>query len=273
MDVIVVKVGGEVLENNLEGVMADIAKVVRGGRKIIIVHGGGKTVSRYSLSMGIKPVFVSHPNGGKSRYTTEDELKVYVMSMAGLINKEIVASLFKRGVKAVGLSGADASLLTGRRRKRILIIDERGRKRVIPGGFTGKIIKVNTELLDILLKAGIVPVISPIAIDKDGTLLNVDADQASSSVASFMNAEVLILLTDVEGVFIDDALAKELRGDELPNLIEKIGLGMNRKLVEAHKACKGGVGQVIISPGLGERPLSKALHGLGTRIICEGDSN
>lgn len=265
--VLVVKVGGRVLLRNFEGLLRDVASVSK-GKDLILVHGGGDVVSEYSRRLGIEPTFITSPSGVRSRYTSREELTVYVMVMAGKLNKEVVAGLVSLGVKAVGLSGADGALLLAERKERLLVIDERGRKRVIEGGYTGKVIKVNTDLLKLLLNMGYVVVVAPLAIDDRGTLLNVDGDQVAYAIATALKADDLVLLTDVDGVVIDGEVVKEIKVNEVDELVKKVGYGMNRKLLMAKEALKSGIGRVVISSGLINEPLTNALAGKGTILRC-----
>lgn len=268
MSGLVVKVGGRVLLRNLVGVIEDVARVAR-SVEVVLVHGGGDVVTKYSRRFGVEPRFVVSPSGVRSRYTSREELEVYVMVMAGKINKEIVAALHTLGAPAVGLSGADASILRAVRKRRIIILDERGRKRVIEGGYTGKIVEVNAEALRALLGMGYVAVIAPIAIGEGGELLNVDADQAATSIAKALRASTLILLTDVEGVIINGNVVRELTPTEIPSIIKEVGFGMRRKLLMAGEAAAAGVGRVVIAPGLAEAPITNALEGAaGTLVRC-----
>ena len=264
---IVVKAGGRVLERNLDGVLKSLAKRSSEGMKIVFVHGGGDVVTRFEEKMGIEPKFVISPQGIKSRYTDERELEVYVMVMAGKLNKEIVAKLQSLGVEAIGLSGADGGLLRAERKKRIVIIDERGRKRAIQGGFTGSIKNVNTKLLEKLLNLGYLVVVSPIALGSEHELLNVDADQVAASIARAMKAEKLLILTDVEGVIIDGRIVSRISVGEVEELQPKIGVGMNRKVMMCARAVTEGVGAAIISSGLIDDPLLALEKECGTKII------
>ena len=189
------------------------------------------------------------------------------MVMAGKLNKEIVAKLQSLGAKAIGLSGADGSLLKAERKRRIVIIDERGRKRAIPGGYTGSIKAVNTELLERLLELGYLVVVSPIALGSEHELLNVDADQAAASIAKAAGAEKLLILSDVEGVLVDGRVVNVIRASEVDALQPKIGVGMNRKLMMCVKAISEGVRVAIISSGLIDDPLSALEKEIGTRIL------
>ena len=262
---VVVKVGGRVVDSNLEGVLESIAIHSR-SHELFIVHGGGDQVTRYSVKMGVKPRFVVSPSGVRSRYTSLEELEVYVMVMAGKINKEIVAGLYRRGVKAVGLTGADGGLLVAERKKRIIIVDERGRKRVIEGGYTGRIIRVNKSLIEKLSEMGYTVVVAPIAVSGEGELLNVDGDQAACSIAGALKADYLVMLTDVEGLIMDGEVVRRIGVGEVEEMASKAGFGMNRKLLMIKKALEEGVGRAVIASGLVKDPVGEALSGNGTVI-------
>ena len=152
------------------------------------------------------------------------------------------------------------------RKKKLIIGDERG-KRVIAGGYTGSIREVDVELLENILDSGCLAVISPIAIGSEHELLNVDADQAASAIAIAAKAEKLLILTDVEGLILDGRLIHELHVDDFEKIKEKIGAGMNRKVMLCVKAVKNGVRAAIISSGLIEDPLSAIEGGSCTRIL------
>jgi len=263
--VIVVKAGGRALAQNMDRIVKDLVKTMKQDQ-LVFVHGGGDEVTEMCKKLGIEPKFVVSPEGIRSRYTDENELEVYVMVMAGKINKIIVSKLIALNVKAIGISGADGPTLIAERKKRIVVVDERGRKRVIDGGYTGKIIKVEIDLVTKLLNNGYAVVLAPIAIDTDGTLLNVDGDQAAYAIATALKAQWLVLLTDVEGVIIEGTVAKKLRIAEIEGLLHKIGIGMNRKVLLAKKAVEEGVERVVISSGLSEEPITSSLQGLGTVI-------
>ncbi len=264
---LVIKVGGRAVVRNLKGVLKDLAEVSK-DREVVLVHGGGDVVTEYSRKLGVEPKFVVSPSGIRSRYTSREELEVYVMVMAGKLNKEVVAGLMSLGVRAVGLSGADGGLLLAERKKRIIVLDERGRKRVIEGGYTGKIVSVNTEVLKTLLNMGYVVVVAPLAIDGEGTLLNVDGDQAACAIARELKAEDLVLLTDVDGVLINGEVVKEIKVGEIDELVKKVGYGMNRKLLMVKEVLESGIKKVIISSGLVDRPITHALSGCGTLVRC-----
>ncbi|MEM1873721.1 MAG: [LysW]-aminoadipate/[LysW]-glutamate kinase, partial [Acidilobaceae archaeon] len=227
---------------------------------IVVVHGGGDIVSEYSKRMGVEPQIVVSPSGVRSRYTSREELEVYVMTMAGKINKEMVSRLVARGVRAVGVSGADGPTLLAERKERIIVVDERGRRRVLEGGYTGRIESVDASLLSSLIEKGYLVVVAPIAVSREGVLLNVDGDQAASRIAASLKASKLIALSDVDGLILEGSLVERVRVEELRSLLPRVGPGMNRKLLHVVEALEAGVGEAVIASGLGEKPVSRALE-------------
>ncbi len=263
---IVVKVGGRVLKANMRGVAEDIVSLWKKGCEVILVHGGGDIVTEYSTKMGVKPTFILSPEGVRSRYTSVEELEVYLMVMAGKINKSIVSTLEGLGGKAVGISGVDGPTLIAERKKKIVIVDERGRKRVIEGGYTGRIVNVYVTLLKLLTANNYITVVAPIALGEEGTPLNVDGDQAALKIAEALKVDKAIILTDVEGLIIDGELVREVRAGELNTILHKVGAGMNRKLLQAREAVMRGVKAIAISSGLRPQPVTRAIENAGTII-------
>jgi acetylglutamate kinase len=260
---IVVKAGGRVIKQARDKVLESIGRL---GEKVILVHGGGDQVTEVSKRMGVEPTFVTSPNGIRSRYTRMEELEVYVMVM-GMLNKFMTGYLIKAGKRAFGMTGVDGPTLLAERKKKIVIIDERGKKRIIDGGYTGKVVQVRTESITSILEGVDVVVMSPIAVDKEeGLPLNVDGDQAAFSIASALKAESLVLLTDVEGVLMEGKVVSHLDVSQASELSSKIGPGMNRKLMMAAESVKAGVKRVTISSGLVNDPVAEAINGRGTVI-------
>ncbi|MCS7126637.1 MAG: [LysW]-aminoadipate/[LysW]-glutamate kinase [Aigarchaeota archaeon] len=266
MSLIVVKVGGRALEQNIDSILESIGSRVSKGLRFVLVHGGGDTVTRYEKIMGVQPRFVISPQGIRSRYTDERELEVYVMVMAGRINKDIVAKLNKMKVKAIGLTGVDGGFIKAERKKKIVIIDENNRKKIIPGGYTGMIKEVEGGLISNFIDYGYLPVIAPIALGEEGEMLNVDADQVSAKIAESIKADKLVVLTDVDGVIVDGKIIKNIRACDVEVIQSKIGYGMNRKVLMCAKAVQSGVGEAVISSGLIQDPLMVLEEDLGTKI-------
>ncbi|MDH5624351.1 MAG: [LysW]-aminoadipate/[LysW]-glutamate kinase [Candidatus Bathyarchaeota archaeon] len=266
---IVVKIGGSILKGVSSELVSDIKNVLS-KNQIVLVHGGGKEVTEIASKLGKKQEFVVSPNGFRSRYTDKETIEIFAMVMAGKINKQIVSTLQSQGISALGLSGLDGFLVQAKRKKRLVIVDERGRKRVVDGGYTGKISEVNASLLQLLLENGYVPVIAPIAISEEFEPLNVDGDRTAAYIAGALNADRLILLTDVEGLILDDKLVSKLSFSEVEGVLPKIGRGMITKVYAAVEALNLDVGEVLISYGLERLPISSSLkHECGTVISRE----
>ncbi|MEM2210378.1 MAG: [LysW]-aminoadipate/[LysW]-glutamate kinase [Nitrososphaerales archaeon] len=266
---IVVKVGGSILGEGINPtILDDIVEINRKG-KLILVHGGGRLVTEIAEKLGKKQEFIVSPDGIRSRYTDQETVEIYTMVMSGLINKEIVAALHKVGLRALGFSGVDGEILKAERKKKLVIIDERGRKRIIDGGYTGKIYQVNSELLCSILDKGYLPVLAPVAIGNESELLNVDGDRAAAYVAGAIKADLIIFLTDVEGIIIDNQIVGRLSLEEAEQLMPKIGFGMKTKLLASLEALKMGVNKAVICSGKHEHPLLSAIEGKVGTIISK----
>lgn len=271
VSVIVVKAGGRALLANRDRILDSL--VPRMHKGVVFVHGGGDVVSEYEKRLGIEPQIVTSPTGIRSRLTDIRELEVYAMVMAGKLGKEMSAYLNSRGVKVLNIAGVDAGVLKASRKKRIVIVDERGRKRVIDGGYTGTITSVDTEVLRNLTGMGYLLIISPLALGDEGEMLNVDGDSAASAIASAVKAEALYILTDVEGLQLEGKVVKHLTPADALTSLEKIGPGMNRKVMAAAKAVEAGVGAAYICSGLVEDPLTNADAGNATVISLRQSSS
>jgi acetylglutamate/LysW-gamma-L-alpha-aminoadipate kinase len=235
--------------------------------KAVLVHGGGVEVTETAAKLGKEQKFIVSPEGFRSRYTDKETIEIYTMVMAGKLNKQIVLALESQGVPAVGLSGLDGALLKAKRKKKLIAVDERGRKKVIDGGYTGKITEVNAVLLQFLLEKGYVPIVTPIAVSEEFEPLNVDGDRTAAFVAGALKADCLILLTDVEGLSLKGNLVPKISETEIKEILPKIGQGMSTKVHAALEALNQGVKEVLITSGLGQKPISAALkHEVGTVV-------
>ena len=264
---IVVKIGGDLIVEGLPEALVDSIVTLTKRDQVILVHGGGDVVTKISTELGHPPKFVVSPKGFRSRYTDREEAGIFTMVMAGKINKEIVSALQSRGVPAVGLSGLDGALVRATRKKKIVAMDERGRRMLMEGGYTGKIDGVNKEFLGLLVENGYVPVISSLAMGEEGEPLNVDGDRMASSLAKAMGAENLVLLTDVEKILLEGKPVDTLSVHEAKAALDGIGPGMITKLYAAIEALEGGVGEAVVSSGFVENPIESALeHKVGTVI-------
>lgn len=255
---ITIKIGGSVVDNLHPSTILDIKKVAE-SEGVIIVHGGGKEVTKVCEQLGKEPKFVTSPSGIKSRYTDKETAEIFTMVMAGRINKTIVQMLQKNGINAVGLSGIDGKIIQAERKKKLLIVNEKGRKQAIDGGYTGKITEINSNLIQTLLDQGITPVISPIAISEEADFLNVDGDRAAAYVAGKVGADKVLFITNVDGLLMDDKLVTKLTLAEAKEIRPKIGPGMEKKILASTEALDMGVKEALIANGQKENPISSAI--------------
>lgn len=255
---IVIKIGGSVVDGLHESTVPDL-KDVLSKEKVILVHGGGKEVTSIAEKLGKEQKFVVSPGGIRSRYTDRETAQIYTMVMSGKINKEIVMMLQKQGINAVGLSGVDGAIIKAERKKKLIIVDERGRKVAIDGGYTGKINNVNASLLNTITTGGYVPIVSPIALSEEFDLLNVDGDRAAAYVAGSVKADRVIFLTNVDGLMMDNKLVAHLTVNEAKEMLPKIGFGMEKKVLACTESVSMGVKEAIIASGQVANPISSAL--------------
>lgn len=269
---IVVKVGGS--EGiDLDAVCDDVAHLVQQGRRLVLVHGGSGRTNRVAEALGHPPRFLTSPSGFTSRHTDRETLEIFQMVYCGAVNKGIVERLQARGVNAVGLSGMDARIWEGRRKKAIRAIDDEGRVTMVRDSYTGTVDSVNTGLLDALLDRGHLPVLTPPAISVDHEAINVDGDRAAARTAVALGARRLLLLSNVPGLlarFPDEAsLVDSLGRSEIEAAIETAQGRMRIKLLAAAEALEDGVEEVVIGDARHEQPVLRALAGAGTRLRAE----
>jgi len=266
---ITIKIGGSVVDNLHPSIIADVKKIAE-SEGVILVHGGGKEVTKVCEQLGKEPKFVTSPSGIKSRYTDKETAEIFTMVMSGRINKTIVQMLQKNGINAIGLSGVDAKIIQAERKKKLLIVNEKGRKQAIDGGYTGKIKEINAEFIKTLLDKGLTPVISPIAISEESEFLNVDGDRAAAYVAGKIGADRVLFITNVDGLLMDDKLVREITLSEAKEIRPKIGPGMEKKILASTEALDMGVKEALIANGQKENPISSAIaHDNCTVIKCD----
>ncbi|MBL7199408.1 MAG: [LysW]-aminoadipate kinase [Anaerolineae bacterium] len=265
---LVIKVGGR-KGLDYDAVCADVAKVFQGGQQLILVHGGSYQTNVVAQQLGHPPQFVTSVSGYVSRRTDRRTLEIFEMVYCGKMNKSIVESLQKHGVNAVGLSGIDGRLLEGKRKSAIKVVID-GRKRVLRDDYTGTVVQVNTELLHLLLSAGYLPVISPLAISFESEAMNVDGDRAAAAIASHMNAEQLIILSNVPGLlreFPDEStLIRHIPAAQVEKYMSYAEGRMKKKVMGAAEAVQQGVGRVVFADARVADPVRSALSGNGTVI-------
>ena len=240
---VVVKYGGNAMINEdlKNSVIEDVTLLKYVGMHPVIVHGGGPDITAALKTYNVESHFV---NG--LRVTDADTMKIAQMVLVGKTNKEIVSLVNKKGGKAIGLCGIDGGMI----QCEPLREDSEGNP--IDVGFVGKITGINTKMLKTLASDEYIPVIAPIGTDKDGQSYNINADTVASAVATAIQAEKLIYLTDVEGVKDNDGnIIYEITTDDTVKLIEDgtISGGMIPKATACSEAVKKGVNRVHIIDG------------------------
>ena len=235
------------------------------GMKPLIVHGGGPEISRSMEKLGKESKFIKG-----LRVTDKETMEIIEMVLAGKISNDIVSELITHDGDAISLSGKDSSLIYAHKKETKTIDGE-----VIDLGLVGEVDQINTDLLEMFLEHDIIPVISPIGIANDGTSLNLNADTAAGEIASAIDAEKLIVLTDVPGVLRDPSdptsLIKKIRISEVPDLIEQgiITGGMIPKIETCVNAVENGVKSCHIIDGRKKHSLLLEIfttYGIGTMI-------
>ncbi len=237
--IVVVKYGGNAMVNEQlkQQVMEDIVLLRLIGVKIVLVHGGGPEISDLMNRLGKKPEFVDG-----LRVTDQETMDIVQMVLAGKVNKTLVNLLEMKGGRAIGLSGMDGRLLQCTMR------DERL-------GFVGEIQKVHIDPITDLLEKGYIPVVSTVGCDKHGNAYNINGDTAAAFIAGALNAERLIMMTDIAGILRDkndpSTLIPEISLADLPSLREDgiISGGMIPKVACCEEALNRGVKNVIIMDG------------------------
>ncbi len=266
--VVVIKLGGRVMDIALSEDALNDLETVSKQTQIILVHGGGNRVTSVAQKLGVEQKFIVSPNGFRSRYTNSETAQIYTMVMTGQVNKEIVRRLLTKKILSIGLSGVDGALIRAQRKKRLIVKDERGRRKVIEGGYTGTVTAVDKKLLEMLLNSGYVPVIAPVALGTDNELLNIDGDRTAAHIAGVLQADLLLLMTDVEGVLLNGVTIRSMTPNEAKSNIPSLGPGMITKVYAALEAISMGVKKVSIAPGGRINPFSSAIKNeTGTAIM------
>jgi len=251
-----------------ESAVSDLETVTRHA-STVLVHGGGDTVTGIAEKLGIPQKFVTSPEGFRSRYTDAETMQIYTMVMAGKVNKQIVMELLTKKIPAIGLSGLDGGLIRAKRKSRLIVKDERGRRKAIDGGYTGLLTQTDGTLLRTLLDAGYVPVIAPIALGEGDEALNIDGDRTAAHIATAIKADTLLLMTDVPGIRLQSTVSRNLSSGEAKKILPNLGPGMITKVYAAIEAISGGVNRVVVAPGKGPAPYSAALNGETGTLITQ----
>lgn len=263
----VVKYGGSIMKNKdaQSAFFSDVATLRENGINVVIVHGGGPLISQWLNKTGIESKFI---NG--LRVTDENVMEIAQMVLCGMINKNLSLNLSLAGVNAIGISGIDGKLIEAKKK---YIYEE---DKIIDIGFVGEVVNINERLILSLIKNGQVPVISPIGYDEAGNRYNINADYVASYVSSTLNADKLIILTDVEGVYKDINDKNSIIPNLTVDMIEEyrtcgiISGGMIPKMECCCEAVKSGTKKVHLIDGRKEHSLiNDVINNKGTVIFDE----
>jgi acetylglutamate kinase len=270
----VVKLSGKVTEQreNLTSLAEELALVHQVGIRLCVVHGGGKQLSELAKKLGIEQTIIE----GR-RVTDDATLEMAKMIFAGKINTDILAALRHRGIEAVGLSGVDGNIVHAERRPPKEILNrETGVRDKVDFGHVGDVVQINSRLLTVLLDHGYLPVISSLGADDEGMVFNINADTIAAEIAVQLQAEKLILLSDVDGIYLTpgDAQTKlsRLTAAETDELISSGAAtgGMIPKLQNIATLLRRGVHSAHIISGSKRNALLSEVFtdkGTGTMIV------
>ena len=269
---ILIKYGGHAMidEDAMSSTVRDTVLLKYVGMEPLIVHGGGPEISRSMDKLGKEPKFIKG-----LRVTDEETMEIIEMVLVGKISTDIVSQISYHDGKGISLSGKDSRLIFAHKKPVSKVTSESVGEEEIDLGLVGEIDCINTDLLEMFLKNNYIPVISPVGIADDGSSLNLNADTAAGEIASSVDAEKLIILTDVPGVLRDpndpDSLIQRIKIDEVPDLIEEgvISGGMIPKIETCVKAIEDGVKSCHIIDGRKKHSLLLEIftkNGIGTMI-------
>ncbi|KAB2337192.1 acetylglutamate kinase [Cytobacillus depressus] len=252
MKTIVIKCGGSVMDKLTPSFFASVKELEKQGYQFVFVHGGGPDINKM-----LDLFHVPHEFEQGLRKTTAQAMEIVEMVLSGQTNRKLVALMHKNGLKAIGLNGSDGEVLQGE------FLDQEKL------GFVGEIADVNVAVINMLLQEHNIPAITPIAITKDGTKLNINADFAAAAVANALNADHCIFVTDVDGIMIDGKLLPQTDAMEIEKYIEdgKITGGMIPKVKSAVATIEKGLQSVMIVSGL--KSFLKGKEWIGTEITAK----
>ncbi|MEN4007182.1 MAG: acetylglutamate kinase [Methanobacterium sp.] len=270
---ILIKYGGNAMidECAMESTARDTVLLKYVGMEPIVVHGGGPEISRAMNKVGKEPEFIEG-----LRVTDKETMDIVKMVLVGKINTEIVSKICLHGGKGVGLSGKDSRLIEAcKKAPHLIVSNDTGKEILVDLGLVGEIKSINPDIINVLTERDYIPIISPIGVDSKGEALNLNADTVAGDIASKMNAEKLIILTDVPGILEDpkdpDSILRKIRVDEIGDLIKNqiITEGMLPKTLTCIKAIEDGVSSAHIIDGRIEHSILLEIFtkkGIGTMI-------
>ena len=270
----IVKFSGKVTEDkdNLSSLAEELALLHQVGIRVCVIHGGGKQLNELAAKLGVAQTVID----GR-RVTNDETLELAKMTFAGIINTNILAALRQRGVEAVGLSGVDGNIVHAERRPpREILNKATGQREQIDFGHVGDVLKINDRLLQVLLDQDYLPVVSSLGADDEGRVFNINADTIAAEIAVHLQAEKLILLSDVDGIYLTPGQAGSKLSRLTANQAEQLITdgtatgGMIPKLQNIISLLRRGVGSAHIINGAARNGVLAEVftdEGTGTMIV------
>ena len=264
---VVIKFGGNAMvDEKLQAAFAeDIVFLRLAGLKPVVVHGGGPQITSMLPRLGLESEFI-----GGYRVTDAATMDVVRMVLIGSVQRHLINLLNEHGPYAVGMSGEDAQTFIAE--KRFALVDGKA----VDVGFVGDVVEVRVEHIQNLLDSGLIPVVSTVAIGRDGESYNVNADTAAAALAVALNAEKLVVLTDVEGLYRNwpdpESVIRQISETELQGLLPSLETGMIPKMDACLKAVQGGVPRAHVIDGRLEHAVLLEIFtnaGIGTMVFPE----
>ncbi|HIH13434.1 TPA: [LysW]-aminoadipate kinase [Candidatus Woesearchaeota archaeon] len=264
---IIIKVGGGE-KTNWDGIANDLVNLSQ-LEKIVLVHGASVRRDEVAQKLGAPTKTVVSPSGISSVYTDNKAIEVFLMVYAGLTNKQIVAKLQKYGLNAIGLSGVDGKLWQAKR-KNDLLVAENGKVKLIKDNLTGRVERINTDLINLLVENNYIPVLCPPAISFENEIVNTDNDLATAQMAESLGVKEIVVLFEAPGMlenFPDEkSVINNISKKDLELYMEQAKGRMKKKILGAKKAFEMGVTKIYWGDSRIEHPVLSAMEGKGTVI-------
>jgi acetylglutamate/LysW-gamma-L-alpha-aminoadipate kinase len=267
--VLVLKIGGgaAINENTYANFAADLAEI---DEPVVLIHGGNAEFSRLSAALGMPPRMITNDKGRVTRYTDRETMDAMLMAYCGKVNKTFVGQLQAAGVNAVGLSGLDGRVATGRR-KAVIRGTEDGKPKVLRDDHAGTLESIDIRLVQLLVDSDYLPVLTPPALSEGGVPINVDGDKLALELAIALGADTLIFFSDTPGLLAnkddESTLIHEIDASSPEKALEAAAGRMKVKVEAAVGAIERGVGRVQFADARVEHPVKTALAGEGTSIM------
>ncbi len=245
----VIKAGGS--KGVSRDAVADLVAEVARHDEIVLVHGASAETDRLASALGVPQEQITSPSGHVSRRTDRQTLEVFAMAALGVENFHYVEKLQQRGIDAIGLSGISGRLLVGRKKDVRAVRD--GKTMILRDDYTGTVEAVNLPLLTQFIGPGRVPVVAPLALSMENEALNVDGDRVAARIAVAIDADALLILTNVPGLLRDIHDPSSLVAETTLAEAELLAQGrMKKKILAAREALEGGVDEVVIRSASGD---------------------